>query len=189
MPTVPRLAVAAVLLLVAGSAIAAPRPLIAAKSRIDFSVKEMGVAVSGRFRTFSAAIDLDPAKPENSKAEVTVDIASLTTGDADADAIAVDKPWLDRIDFPKATFKSMSVKGVAANRYEVKGQLTIRGKSREITVPLTTEPQADGSLQASGAFSVRRSDFAIGGGEWNEGDVVADDVPVTFHLTLGPATP
>ncbi|WP_043114492.1 YceI family protein [Solimonas soli] len=184
-----RLAIFAVLLAAAGSALAAPRPLIAAKSRIDFSVKEMGVSVSGQFRKFDAKIDLDPARPENSTAEVSVDIASLTTGDNDADAIAVDKPWLNKIEFPKASFKSTSVKGLAANRYEVRGTLTIRGKSREIVVPLATEPQADGTLKASGAFSVKRSDFAIGGGEWNEGDVVADDVPVKFALTLGAAAP
>jgi polyisoprenoid-binding protein YceI len=184
-----RFAIAALLFGIAGSALAAPRPLVAAKSRIDFSVKEMGVTVSGQFRKFDATIDLDPVKPENSKADVTVDIGSLTTGDADADAIAVDKPWLNKIDFPKAAFKSTSVKGLAANRYEVKGQLTIRGKTRDITVPLTTESQADGSVVASGEFSVKRSDFAIGGGEWNEGDVVADAVPVKFRLTLGPARP
>ncbi|MGH8444448.1 MAG: YceI family protein, partial [Solimonas sp.] len=187
MQTLAKLAVAAILLGSAGLAAAAPRPLLAAKSRIDFSVKEMGVTVSGQFRKFDAVIDLDPAKPEASKAEVTVDIASLTTGDADADAIAVDKPWLNKLDFPKATFKSTAVKGTAANRYEVKGQLTIRGKSREITVPLVTEPQTDGSIVASGELSIKRSDFAIGGGEWNEGDVVANDVPVKFRLTLGAA--
>ena len=45
------------------------------------------------------------------------------------------------------------------------------------------------SLVASGAFSIKRTDFSIGGGEWNEGDLVADEVPVTFRLLLGPATP
>lgn len=181
-----RTAVAAGLLAVCGLALAAPRPLVAAKSRIDFSVKEMGVTVSGQFRKFEATIDLDPARPEASKAEVIVDIASLTTGDADTDAIAVDKPWLDKLGFPKATFRSTAVKSPAPNRYEVSGVLTIRGKARPIVVPLTTAAQADGGLLATGGFSVRRSDFGIGGGEWNEGDLVADDVPVTFSLTLGP---
>ena len=189
MPVHSRFAAAAALLVASGAALAAPRSLIAAKSRIDFSVKEMGVSVSGQFRTFSATIDLDPAHPQTSKAEVSVDIGSLTTGDADADAIAVDKPWLNKIDFPKATFKSTSVRSTAPDRYEVQGTLTIRGRSRALSVPLTTAAQADGSLVASGAFSIKRTDFSIGGGEWNEGDLVADEVPVTFRLLLGPATP
>jgi len=184
-----RCALAALLIATTAGVHAEPRPLIAAKSRIDFSVKQMGVAVSGQFRKFDANIDLDTAKPENSKAEVSVDIGSLYTGDQDADAIALDKPWLNKIDFPKATFKSTSVKGLAPNRYEVKGTLTIRGKSREIIVPLTTEAQADGTLKATGSFSIQRADFAIGGGEWNEGDLVANEVPVKFSLLLGAAKP
>ncbi|HEY9547644.1 MAG TPA: YceI family protein [Solimonas sp.] len=179
--------VAAALLLFAGAVAAAPRPLIAANSRIEFSIKEMGVTVSGQFTRFDAIIDLDPMKPETSSAKISVDIASLTTGDNDADAIAVDKPWLDKATFPQALFTSSAVKRVGPDRYEVKGALTIRGKTRAITVPLTTAAQSNGSVVASGSFRLQRSDFGIGGGEWNEGDVVANDVAVTFHLVLGAA--
>lgn len=186
MPAFARLATAA-LLLAAGVAQAAPRPLIAANSRIEFSIKEMGVTVSGQFMRFDAAIDLDPAKPESSSAKISVDIASLITGDHDADAIAVDQPWLNKAAFPKALFTSEAITPVGTNRYEVKGALTIRGKTRMITVPLMTTAQGDGRLIASGSFSLKRSDFGIGGGEWNEGDVVADDVAVTFRLTFGAA--
>lgn len=184
---VPLRIAAAALLLFAGVSQAAPRPLLAANSRIEFSIKEMGVTVSGQFRRFTAAVDLDPAKPETSSAQISVDIASLTTGDSDADTIAVDQPWLDKTEFPKAQFTSSAVKRVATDRYEVQGTLTIRGKSREITVPLTTTSQTHGGLVASGGFTIHRSDFAIGGGEWNEGDVVADDVLVSFKLALGAA--
>ncbi len=176
----------AVALLCAASlpAPAAPRALVPAKSEITFSVKQMGVEVSGKFQRFDARVELDDAKPESATAEVTVDIASLTTGDGDADAIALDKPWLDKAGFPKATFKSSSVKQTAPGRYDVTGTLDIRGKSREITVPLTTAAQADGATLASGEFRIRRADFGIGGGEWNEGDLVANEVPVKFKLWL-----
>lgn len=178
---------AAALLLFASVSQAAALPLIAAKSRIEFSIKEMGVTVSGQFSRFDAVVDLDPAKPEALSAKISVDIASLTTGDSDADAIAVDKPWLNKAAFPKARFTSSAVRRVAAGRYEVQGMLTIRGKTREITVPLATITQGDGTMLATGSFSLQRSDFDIGGGEWNEGDVVANDVAVTFRLTLGTA--
>ncbi|HET8881697.1 MAG TPA: YceI family protein [Solimonas sp.] len=164
---------------------AAPRPLIADKSRITFSVKEMGVSVSGRFSRFDAAIDLDPAKPETSSATLSVDIASLTTGNADADTIALDAPWLDQRAFPKATFVSSAVERSGDDRYTVRGTLTIRGKARAIVVPLTAAAQTDRGLVVRGGFTIRRSDFAIGGGEWNESGVVADEVPVSFELTLG----
>lgn len=181
----PALVAAACFAVGTNASFAAPRPLITAKSSIDFSVKQMGVAVKGSFKRFTATVDLDDKNLAAARAEVSVDIASLTTGDADADAIALDKPWLDRAQFPQARFVSSSIKSLGPNRYEAKGTLTIRGKSREITVPLRTQAQPDGGLIASGELSVRRSDFSIGGGEWNEGDMVANEVPVTFKLSLG----
>lgn len=168
-----------------GPLLAAPRPLIAAQSSIEFSVKQMGVAVSGRFQRFDATIDLDDRNLAQAKADVSVDIASLSTGDADADAIALDTPWLNRAQFPQARFVSRSISAAGPNRYLVTGTLSIRGRSRELSVPLNTQPQADGRLVASGSFTIRRADFGIGGGEWNEDDLVANEVPVSFRLTLG----
>jgi polyisoprenoid-binding protein YceI len=166
------------------AATAAERPLDLTKSEIGFSVKQMGVAVSGKFKRFTARIVLDPAKLESASAEVKVDIASIDTGDEEGDATAKDKPWLDAAGFPQATFKSTSVRALGGDRYEVKGTLTIRGKPREISVPLILKKQPDGSSLATGEFQIRRTDFGIGGGEWNEADLVGNEVPVHFRLTL-----
>ncbi len=165
-------------------ALAAPRAVLVDKSRIDFAVKQMGVEVSGQFRRFDAQIDLDTADPAAAAASVSVDIASISTGDADADAVALDKPWLNRAGFPQATFTSSSVRGLGDQRYEATGTLSIRGQPREITVPFTLAEQADGSAVVAGSFTVRRDDFGIGGGEWNDGDLVANEVPVRFSLHL-----
>lgn len=167
-------------------ALAANRSVVPAKSEIGFSVKQMGVAVSGRFTRYSAQINLDAAKPEASSAEVTVEIASLDTGDGDADAIALDKPWLDKLGFPKAVFKSTAVRALGGGKFEADGTLSIRGKSRPVTVPFTTQDQADKSTVVTGQFTIKRADFGIGGGEWNQGDLVANEVPVKFKLTLAP---
>ncbi|HZP13770.1 MAG TPA: YceI family protein [Nevskiaceae bacterium] len=167
-----------------GSVIAAERPLIAGKSEIGFSVKQMGVAVSGDFKRFTAKIDLDPKKPEAGSAEISVDIASISTGTDEGDQTAVDKAWLDAAGFPKATFKSTSVRALSADRYEAKGVLSIKGKPREITVPFTLTNQPDGGAVVAGDFQIRRTDFGVGGGEWNQGDLVANEVPIHFRLTL-----
>lgn len=164
---------------------AAPRLLMAAESRIEFSIKQMGVTVSGVFRKFDAQIELDPQQLDHAHADVSVEIGSLSTGDDDADQIALDTPWLNRAQFPQARFVSSGVKRIADQRYEVTGTLTIRGQSRVITVPLQTQTRADGTLLASGSFTLHRADFGIGGGEWNQGDIVAKDVAVSFRLVLG----
>jgi polyisoprenoid-binding protein YceI len=154
------------------------------KSEIGFTVSQMGVGVSGHFKKFNADIQLDPARPEAGNAEIVVDIASISTGEPDADSEAMTKPWLNAADFPQARFKSSSLRALGGERYEVKGLLSLKGKPRELTVPFTLKTQPDGTRVASGEFSLRRTDFGIGGGEWNEGDLVANEVPVRFRLTL-----
>lgn len=174
----------ALLLVLPAVASAAPRSVLYPKSEIGFSVKQMGVAVSGVFRRYSASIDLDPAQPEKSRADIEIETASLSTGEAEADGEAVKKPWLDVPGFPKASFHSSSVRALAAGRYEAKGALSIKGKARELTIPFTLASQPDGSTLASGEFNIKRTDFGIGGGEWNEGDLVAQDIAIRFRLLL-----
>ncbi|WP_169577665.1 YceI family protein [Sinimarinibacterium sp. CAU 1509] len=166
---------------------AAPRVVDSGASQISFSVKQMGVAVDGRFTRYSASIDLDTEHPEQSKARIEVDISSLDTGTPEADAIAIDTPWLNANAFPKAVFESTAVRSLGPNRYQAEGQLTIRGSTRAISVPFTTTALPDGRLRAQGEFTLNRTDFGIGGGEWNQGDLVADAVPVRFNLVLSPA--
>ncbi len=175
------------LLLIPALANGAERKVQPAKSEIGFTVTQMGVGVSGTFRNFVAIVSLDPAKPEAGSAEIVVDIASISTGEPDADKEALAKAWLDAAGFPKARFKSTSVQALGNDRYEVTGLLTLKGKPRELTIPFTLTQQPDGSQLASGEFKLRRTDFGIGGGEWNEADLVANKVPVHFRLSL--ATP
>lgn len=172
-------------MLLTSAAQAAPRALMAAQSKIEFGVKQMGVTISGEFRQFDAQVEFDAARPAATRATVVVQIASLTTGDDETDETAVGQAWLDKLHFPQARFTSTAVKALGGERYEATGTLSIRGQSRTIVVPLSMHEQKDGTLLASGGLTIRRADFGIGGGEWNEGDIVAKEVPVTFHLLLG----
>ncbi len=163
---------------------AAPRVVDPATSEITFQVTQMGVDVSGRFTRFDGTVELDPAKPDGASARINVDIASLSTGDADADAVALEEAWLNQAGFPKASFESSKLKLLGGNRYEASGTLNIRGKARPLTVPLTIDKARDGSLNVAGALQLNRADFGIGGGEWNDSDLVANTVPVKFRLHL-----
>lgn len=169
------------------NAFATPRKLLPAESKIEFTVKEMGVPVSGEFKRFEASIDIDPEKAERASANISIDIGSLTTGNDEADAVAVDLDWLDKAHAPYATFKSASIRALGGNRYEAKGTLSIRNKPRNIVVQFSSLDQAGGKTVINSEFAIKRSEFGIGGGEWNEGGVVAEEIPVKVRLTLAPA--
>ena len=152
------------------------------KSSVSFSFKQMGVAMDGHFAKFSPQISFDPAKPEQTKASIEIDLASVDTGSGEADLEVVGKSWFNTSAFPKALFVAKQVKQTAPNLFEVLGTLTIKGRARDIKVAMKHTPQgAQGLL--SGSFTLQRADYAIGEGMWSKFDVVANDIQVSFQLT------
>lgn len=152
-----------------------------AKSEITFVSKQMNVPVEGRFRKFSAAIAYDPAKVESSKAQIEVDLASVDTGSSEADIEVAKKTWFNTAAFPAAKFASTSARALGADRIEVKGSLSIKGISREMTVPVTVK-QAGAGRVFEGAFVLPRLQFKIGEGVWSDTETVADEVQVRFRI-------
>jgi len=158
--------------------------VLADKSDIAFSYQQMGVSMDGRFRTFAASqLSFDPARPEASTAVIDVDLLSIDTGSEENDGEVAGKDWFNSQVFPTARFALVSVKALGDNRYQAAGTLTIKGTTRDVVVPATFTEHADsGVLQ--GSFTLRRGDYAIGEGEWSAFDIVANDIQVSFRVSM-----
>lgn len=161
----------------------AQQKLVPAQSEIIFVSKQMGVPVEGYFKKFDAQIAFDPAKPQTSKIAFTVEMASATLGVPEADAELPKAVWFNVPGFPKATFQSSTIKALGAGKYEVAGQLTIKGRANPVTVPVMLT-QAGGTTTATGLFTIKRLAFAIGENQWSDTSMVADEVQVKFKLAL-----
>ncbi len=153
-----------------------------AKSAVNFTYKQMGVAVDGKFRRFSSQISFDPAKPAAARATFDVELASVDTGAPEGDDEVAGKSWFNTKAFPTAKFVSSSVKALGGNRYEVAGQLSIKGKTQDVLVPATFTAQGNSGV-FDGSFTIRRGDFSIGEGSWVKFDIVANDVQIKFRIT------
>lgn len=152
------------------------------KSAIAFGYQQMGVKMEGQFRKFSSQLQFDPAKPAAARATFDVDLLSVDLGSSEADQEVAGKPWFNSKAFPTARFVSTSVKPLGGNRYEVAGQLSIKGKTQAIVVPATFVEQGKTGV-FTGSFTLRRADYAIGEGSWSKFDIVANDVAVNFRIT------
>jgi polyisoprenoid-binding protein YceI len=162
---------------------AAQQKLVPAQSAIVFVSKQMGVPVEGRFRKFDAQVAFDPAKPQASRIEFTIDTGSAGIGVPDVD-LELPKPlWFGVARFPQASFQSTAIKAVGNGRFDISGRLTIKGRSQDVTVP-TTLTQSGPTTTATGSFTIRRLAFAIGEQQWTDTDLVADEVQVRLRLTL-----
>jgi len=151
------------------------------KSAITFAYKQMGVGMEGRFKKFSAQLAFDPAKPTAAKAALDVDLASIDTGSAEANDEVAGKQWFNTKVYPTAHFASSSVKALGGNRYEVAGQLTIKGRNQVVTAPTTVTVQGNGAT-FDGTFTLKRADFAIGEGPWADFGTVANEIQIKFHV-------
>jgi len=169
--------------------VAAQQRVLPAMSEIGFTSRQMGVPVQGRFRTFDAQVDFDPNHPESARIVLHIDLASASIGTAETEAELAKPGWFDTRHYPQASFSSSSVKPAAAGRFDVVGKLTLKGTTREITVPVTLQRTAD-TTTASGNLALHRLDYRIGDGDWSDPSLVADEVQVRFKFALaGVAVP
>ena len=150
------------------------------KSSVTFSYKQMGVAMDGKFKKFSAQIHLDPAKADKATGRLDIELASIDTGSSEADQEVVGKAWFNVAAHPKASYVLQSLKATAPGQYEATGQLTIKGQTRELRTPL----KLNAPSTLVGSFVLKRADFGIGEGMWAKFDVVANEITVHFNLNL-----
>jgi len=152
-----------------------------AKSSVSAVFKQMSVPVEGKFKRFTAQIDYNSAKPETSKANMDIDVASFDLGDAEFNKEAQKKEWFNGPQFPKATFVSTALKPAAGGKLDVTGKLTIKGKTMDVGFPINVKQEGNAQV-FEGALPIKRLAFNIGEGEWKDTSMVADEVVIKFRV-------
>ncbi len=164
--------------LVASAAVLKTDP---AKTSVSAVFKQMNVPVESKFKKHNIVIDYNAATPDASKATVEVETASLDLGEAEMNKEVAKKEWFNSAQFPKATFVSSAIKSAGAGKLNVSGKLSIKGKTADVTFPITVK--AEGGKQVfEGALPIKRLAFNIGEGEWKDTGMVADEVTIKFHV-------
>lgn len=159
-----------------------PRSVDTASSTIAVVFTQMGVDVDATFTRFSGEIYFDAAAPEATTATVTVDVGSFDFGYPEYNTEVAKPTWFNTPKFSTAQFELTSVAVKTATSLVAKGQLSIKGKTRKVTVPVNLRTE-NGREHFVGELKINRLDFKVGEGEWRKTDLVADDVTVRFNLT------
>jgi polyisoprenoid-binding protein YceI len=162
--------------------------LLADKSQVAFVSRQMGVPVEGQFGRFAATLNFDPTRPEAGRASIDIDLASIDAGSAEANEEVIGKNWFHTKAHPTARFTSSAVKTLGGGRFEVRGPLTLKGRTQEVAAPFSFK--ADGANGVfEGVFTLKRLDYAIGEGAWGDTDTVANEVQIKFRFVVaqGPA--
>ena len=157
----------------------------AAKSSVSAVFKQMNVPVEAKFKKHNIVIDYNAATPDASKATVEIDTASLDLGEAEMNKEVAKKEWFNSAQFPKASFVSSAIKAAGPGKLNVSGKLSIKGKTADVSFPLTVKTEA-GKQVFEGSLPIKRLAFNIGEGEWKDTGMVADEVTIKFHVTAAP---
>ena len=157
---------------------------------IGFSARHAMVAkVRGKFNEFEGSFTLDGANPAASKAELTVQTASIDTQNADRDGHLKSAEFLDVEAFPTLTFVSTGVSAKSDSAFVVTGDLTIHGTT--VSVPVTFEllgtskdPWGGTRIGFEGEAEISRKEFGL---VWNValetgGVLVGDTVKLTLDV-------
>ncbi|HEU4850702.1 MAG TPA: YceI family protein [Telluria sp.] len=177
-----RLTVMATLLAVSCTVLAAPLKTDPANSSVTAVFKQMNVPVEATFRRFTASVDYDPAQPQASKANVQIDATTLDVGDEDMNKEVAKKEWFNTAQYPRASFVSTAIRAGAAGKLAVDGKLTIKGRTANVSFPLTVR-QNGSKYVFEGQLPIRRTAFSVGEGDWLDTTMVADEVIIKFRVT------
>ena len=182
------------LLLVAGSAIAAPvrYDLDPNHTQVAFSWTHFGFShPAGRFDKFDGDFRFDPADPTKSTVTVTIPVDSIDTGVAKLDAHLKGPNFFDAARYPTATFKSTHVERAGAHGLKVTGDLTLHGVTKPVVLDVVINkvgPHPMGGRAAAGfdaRATIKRSDFGISNYVPNVSDEIA--ISITTETSLAQA--
>lgn len=189
-------------LLTAAPALAAPIDAPSGKYEVDLShtsvtwrVKHLGLSnYTARFAKIASTVQLDAAKPENSRLEVTIDANSVRTDfpfpekeDFDK-VVGGDARFLDGAKFPEIKFVSTGIASTGPKTGRITGNLTLRGVTRLIVLDATFNgsiaPNAMMKTQKIGVSArgtIKRTDFGMTFGTQFLGDEVELQIEAEYN--------
>lgn len=164
-------------------------------SSAGFSLRHLVSKFSSSFTKVSGTVEYDAAKPEASKVEATVEIASIATANEKRDNHIKSPDFFDAAKFPAATFKSTSWKKTGDDTFDVTGDLTIKDVTKPVTFKTTLVGSGPGMGGATltgweATATIKKSDFGLAGPAML-GKVLGDDVTLNISVEAGhkPAAP
>lgn len=160
-------------------------------STIGFSVKHLGIATTrGVFTDYEGEVSYDPENLESFKADVTIQVASINTNNQARDNHLRSGDFFAAEEFPVITFKSDRLEKRGDGLVLV-GDLTIRGVTRQITMPVTMAGPVQGmggktvaALEAR--TTINRLDYGVAWSQTmdNGGLIVDSAVNIEVELEL-----
>ena len=150
------------------------------ESRLGVTATQMGSEFTAAFESFRADIEFDPDALAEAHARIEIDVASFNSGSRDRDSNVTNPEWFAAEDHPEAVFETTAFRETDQG-FEADATLSIKGVSRDVTLPFTLDIDGD-RAHMQGELEIVRTAFDVGEGDWESGDTVGLDVRVIVDL-------
>ena len=157
-------------------------------TQVEFSAKHLGMmTVRGHFNEVTAGGTIDPDNPENTSIEATINTASIRTHNDQRDKDLRSSNFLEIDKFPTMTFKSTRVEHIDGDRYEVTGDLTIKGTTKPVTLNVVkygefNDPMMGHRIGYAAETQINRKDFGMRFDAMLDGKfVVSDNIQINIE--------
>lgn len=136
-------------------------------TQVEFTAKHLGMmTVRGNFLDVTATGYINPDHPEASSVEVTIQTASIRTHNPQRDNDLRSSNFLEVDKYPTITFKSTRIEAAGSDRFNVTGDLTIKGNTRPVTLSVVrlgefNDPNMGHRIGYSGEGKINRKDFGL----------------------------
>lgn len=178
------------LLAVALPALAAEYEIDRAHSAVSFKIKHLTISsVKGTFDDFSGTFTFDPANPSTASVEAVIQATSISTGDAKRDDHLRAPDFFDVAKYPTITFKSTGLTMSSATEGTLKGDLTMHGVTRPVTLAVVfngalKDPWGNDKIGFSATGKLDRTEFGLSYGKVLEGGGLMIGNDVEFALEI-----
>jgi polyisoprenoid-binding protein YceI len=141
-------------------------------SAVGFAARHLMISnVRGRFSSFTGSLHV-AADPRESTVDITIDAASIDTGNADRDIHLRSADFLHVEKYPFITFTGRGIEVTGQHSFQLPGHLTIR----DVTLPITLDVEYEG--MARDASGTDRAAFSA------TGAIDRDRFGVTWNAAL-----
>jgi polyisoprenoid-binding protein YceI len=154
-------------------------------SALTFAGKYQGEVFTGKFPGFSTRLSFDPAQLATAKLDVTIPLATATTGNEDYDGELRGEDFFASAKFAQARYTATKFRALGGNRFAADGKLSLRGVDKPVTLEFTWTPGAKPVL--AGKATVSRLAFGVGGGDWADTGLIPDAIAVATRVVFVPA--
>ncbi|WP_075343465.1 YceI family protein [Tenacibaculum agarivorans] len=133
------------------------------RTMVTFKIKNFGSYVDCIFTKVKFEGSFDQNDLANSYINAIIDVSSVDTNNTSRNKSIAKEKYFHVAKYPNITLKSTKIEMVDTNLYNLIGDLTIKGTTKKVTIPIKIS-EKDNQINISSDFTINRLDYNVGKG-------------------------